>query len=87
MNLPQRCVGRGTRPPLSGEISAHLAESLRESGRGRLFGERTAGKALLHLPAPLEDGSVLLISTARLVRLDGEEIRSGADGSPERATG
>jgi carboxyl-terminal processing protease len=51
-----------------------LAIALRESGRGRLFGERTAGKALVHVPAPLDDGSVLLISTARLVRLDGTEI-------------
>jgi carboxyl-terminal processing protease len=51
-----------------------LALALRGSGRARLFGERTAGKALVHLPAPLDDGSVLLISTARLVQLDGTEL-------------
>jgi len=51
-----------------------LAAALRDSGRARLFGEPTAGKALVHLPAPLDDGSVLLISIGRIVRLDGTEI-------------
>lgn len=51
-----------------------LAAALRDSGRARLFGETTAGKALVHLPAPLDDGSVLLISIGRVVRLDGTEI-------------
>ncbi|MGZ6140885.1 MAG: S41 family peptidase [Myxococcaceae bacterium] len=51
-----------------------LALALRESGRGRIFGQRTAGKALVHVPGPLDDGSVLLISQARLVCLDGTEI-------------
>ena len=51
-----------------------LALALRGSGRARLFGQRTAGKALVHVPAPLDDGSVLLISTARLVQLDGTEL-------------
>lgn len=51
-----------------------LAAALRDSGGARLFGEGTAGKALVHVAEPLDDGSVLLISTARLVRLDGTEI-------------
>lgn len=51
-----------------------LAAALRDSGRARLLGEPTAGKALVHLPAPLDDGSVLLISIGRIVRLDGTEI-------------
>lgn len=51
-----------------------LALALRERGRARLFGQRTAGKALVHVPSPLDDGSVLLISAARLVRMDGGEL-------------
>ena len=51
-----------------------LAAALHDTGGARLFGESTAGKALVHLPAPLDDGSVLLISVGRVVRLDGTEI-------------
>jgi carboxyl-terminal processing protease len=51
-----------------------LAAALRDSGRARLVGESTAGKALVHVPAKLDDGSVLLISVGRLVRMDGTEI-------------
>jgi len=51
-----------------------LAAALRDTGRARVVGERTAGKALVHVPAPLNDGSVLLISVGRLVRMDGAEI-------------
>jgi C-terminal peptidase prc len=51
-----------------------LAAALRDTGRARLVGEPTAGKALVHAPAPLDDGSVLLISVGRLVRMDGTEI-------------
>jgi carboxyl-terminal processing protease len=51
-----------------------LAAALRDSGRARLVGESTAGKALVHAPAKLDDGSVLLISVGRLVRMDGTEI-------------
>jgi carboxyl-terminal processing protease len=51
-----------------------LAAALRDSGRARLVGESTAGKALVHAPAELDDGSVLLISVGRLVRMDGKEI-------------
>jgi carboxyl-terminal processing protease len=51
-----------------------LAAALRDSGRARLVGDSTAGKALMHVPAKLDDGSVLLISVGRLVRMDGTEI-------------
>lgn len=51
-----------------------LAAALRDTGRARLVGEPTAGKALVHVPVPLDDGSVLLISVGRLVRMDGSEI-------------
>src|SRR6185369_7701133 len=56
-----------------------LAAALRDSGRARLVGESTAGKALVHAPAKLDDGSVLLISVGRLVRMTGR--RSWAGGS------
>lgn len=63
---------------LVNEGSASAAElmtlTLRDSGRGRIFGQRTVGKALVHVPGQLDDGSMLLISTARLVGLDGTEI-------------
>ncbi len=69
---------RGKVAVLVNEGSASAAEvlalALRGAGRARLFGERTAGKGLVHAPAPLADGSVLLISTARLVQLDGTEL-------------
>jgi len=51
-----------------------VAAALRDTGRARLVGEPTAGKALLHVPVTLDDGSVLLISVGRLVRMDGTEI-------------
>ena len=51
-----------------------LAAALRDSGRARLVGTSTAGKALVHVPVPLDDGSVILISVGRLVRMDGTEI-------------
>jgi len=51
-----------------------VAAALRDTGRSQLVGETTAGKALVHLPATLDDGSVLLISVGRLVRMDGTEI-------------
>jgi carboxyl-terminal processing protease len=54
-----------------------VAAALRDTGRARLVGEPTAGKALVHAPATLGDGSVLLISVGRLVRLDGTEILGG----------
>jgi len=69
---------RGRVAVLVNEGSASAAElvavAVQDSGRGRVFGGRTAGKALVHVPGPLDDGSVLLICSARLVRLDGREI-------------
>src|SRR5262249_55552445 len=37
-----------------------LAVSLQEGVQARLIGQRTAGKALVHVPGKLDDGSVLL---------------------------
>jgi len=51
-----------------------LAAGLHDAGGARLVGEATAGKALVHAPAKLDDGSALLISIGRLQRLDGSEI-------------
>jgi carboxyl-terminal processing protease len=51
-----------------------LAAALHDAGGARIIGQRTAGKALVHVTGALDDGSVLLISAARLVRLDGTEI-------------
>ena len=62
-------VNRGT-----ASAAELLAAALHDVGGARLVGEPTAGKALLHAPAKLDDGSVLLISTGRLLRLDGSEI-------------
>jgi carboxyl-terminal processing protease len=72
----QRVRGRVAVIVNEGSASAAelLAVAVEEGGRGRVFGQRTAGKALVHVPGPLDDGSVLLISAARLVRLDGTEI-------------
>jgi carboxyl-terminal processing protease len=73
---PARVKGRVVVLVNRGTASAAelLATALRDCGGARLVGEPTAGKALLHVPAPLDDGSVLLISIGRIVRLDGEEI-------------
>jgi len=62
-------VNRGT-----ASAAELLAAALHDVGGAQLVGERTAGKALIHVPATLDDGSVLLISSARLLRLDGSEI-------------
>jgi carboxyl-terminal processing protease len=62
-------VNRGT-----ASAAELVASALHDVGGARLVGERTAGKALMHAPAKLDDGSVLLISSGRLVRLDGTEI-------------
>ena len=51
-----------------------LAVALSDGGRGRVSGSALRGRHSSILPAPLADGSVLLISTARLVWLDGTEL-------------
>lgn len=62
-------VNRGT-----ASAAELLAAALHDVRGARLVGEPTAGKALAHVPAKLDDGSVLLISSGRLLRLDGGEI-------------
>src|SRR5262249_19478584 len=62
-------VNRGT-----ASAAELLAAALHDVSGARLVGEPTAGKALVHVPAKLDDGSVLLISSGRLLRLDGSEI-------------
>lgn len=62
-------VNRGT-----ASAAELLAAALHDVRGAPLVGEPTAGKALAHVPAKLDDGSVLLISSGRLLRLDGGEI-------------
>lgn len=73
-----RAVFDGPVVVLVNEGTASAAElvalALRTAHRARIVGARTAGKALLHVPAALEDGSVLLVSTARITALDGSEL-------------
>lgn len=51
-----------------------LAAALQDHRRATLVGARTFGKGLVHIPFPLSDGSVLLVSVGRLVTLEDRDI-------------
>jgi carboxyl-terminal processing protease len=74
-------VNRGT-----ASAAELLAAALHDVRGAELVGEPTAGKALVHAPATLDDGSVLLISIGRLVRIDGQEILGRGLAPDERIT-